>query len=81
MTLEEQILEALKELAHQVRISNAVDDHGHELKNLKALHDAERVLAVALHQPEKTPSRWVESMKPYVKALPPVKPEDADLPF
>jgi hypothetical protein len=40
-----ELLAALRELAHQVEISNAVDDHGHELKNLKALHDARALIA------------------------------------
>jgi len=35
-----ELLAALKELSRQVEISNAIDDHGHALKNLKALHDA-----------------------------------------
>ena len=35
---------ALKELVRQVEISNAVDDHGHLLKNLKALADAKELL-------------------------------------
>jgi hypothetical protein len=42
-----ELLNALKELAHQVQISNAIDDHGHALKNLKALHDAEAAIRKA----------------------------------
>jgi hypothetical protein len=42
-----ELLTALKELAHQVQISNAIDDHGHALKNLKALHDAEAAIRKA----------------------------------
>ena len=39
--------EALAELVRQVQISNAVDDHGHALCNLKALADARAALAAA----------------------------------
>jgi len=38
---------ALAELVRQVQISNAVDDHGHALCNLKALADARAALAAA----------------------------------
>ncbi len=36
--------EALKYLVVQVQKSNAVDAHGHELKNLHALHEAQALL-------------------------------------
>ena len=36
--------QALRELANQVEISGAVDDHGHPLKNLQALVDARALL-------------------------------------
>lgn len=42
-----ELLAALKDLAHQVEISNAIDDHGHLLKNLKALHDAQSTIRKA----------------------------------
>lgn len=41
---QQKLVDALKELERQVRISNAVDDHGHKLKNLKALADAAEAL-------------------------------------
>jgi hypothetical protein len=34
----------LNNLTHQVEISNAVDDHGHNLSNLLALHEARKTL-------------------------------------
>jgi hypothetical protein len=37
---ERKIFDALRELVEQVESSNARDDHGHPLKNLKALRDA-----------------------------------------
>jgi hypothetical protein len=40
------LLTALQNLVHQVEISNAVDDHGHALKNLQALEDARKAIAV-----------------------------------
>jgi hypothetical protein len=36
----------LRELVVQVRKSNAIDDHGHPMANLVALHDAERLLGI-----------------------------------
>ena len=41
---QQKLVETLKNLEHQVRISNAIDDHGHEMKNLKALADATEAL-------------------------------------
>ncbi len=38
---------ALAELAHQVEISGAIDDHGHPIKNLRALTVAREALAKA----------------------------------
>lgn len=38
-------VELLRELTRQVRVSNAVDDNGHALANLKALADAEAFLS------------------------------------
>jgi|WetSurMetagenome_2_1015567.scaffolds.fasta_scaffold10394_3 hypothetical protein len=38
-------------LTHQIRISGAVDDHGHDLRNLKALHDMEAGLALPVPSP------------------------------
>jgi hypothetical protein len=40
-----KILDALRELVDQAESSNARDDHGHPLKNLKALRDARAVIA------------------------------------
>lgn len=40
------VREPLRELIRQIEISNAVDDHGHSLKNLKALADAKAALAL-----------------------------------
>ena len=37
-------LDALRELVEQVESSNARDDHGHPLKNLKALRDARAIV-------------------------------------
>lgn len=38
--MKQKLYEALQNLVDQIERSNAVDDHGHELKNLKALADA-----------------------------------------
>jgi hypothetical protein len=38
--MKQKLYEALQDLVDQVERSNAIDDHGHQLKNLKALHDA-----------------------------------------
>ncbi len=35
---------ALENLCHQVEVSGAVDRKGYELKNLKSLHDARKLL-------------------------------------
>lgn len=40
-----EMRKTLDALAAQVERSNAKDDHGHELKHLKALHDARALLA------------------------------------
>jgi hypothetical protein len=37
-------IDALRELVRQIDLSNALDDHGHELKNLRALADAKHVI-------------------------------------
>lgn len=42
-----EMAEALATLVDQVERSNAVDDHGHKLANLKALADARAALAAA----------------------------------
>jgi hypothetical protein len=41
----QKLFDALRELVEQVESSNARDDHGHPLKNLKALHDARYIIA------------------------------------
>jgi DNA-binding phage protein len=40
----QELLAALRELVEQVESSNARDDHGHPLKNLKALRDARAIV-------------------------------------
>ncbi len=40
----DRLREALRVLVDQIDRSNAIDDHGHELKNLKALADAHAAL-------------------------------------
>jgi len=40
-----ELLEALENLCNQIEIGNAIDDHGHELKNLQALYVARNVIA------------------------------------
>lgn len=42
-----KLLEALRKLTHQIEISNAIDDTGHALANLKALIDARAAIAAA----------------------------------
>ena len=42
-----QVLTALEELVRQIDLSGATDNHGHELKNLKALVDAKTVISKA----------------------------------
>lgn len=42
---QEAVAKALAELVRQVHLSNAVDDNGHALSKLKALFDAEALLA------------------------------------
>jgi hypothetical protein len=37
---ERKLLDALRELVEQIESGNGRDDHGHPLKNLKALRDA-----------------------------------------
>jgi hypothetical protein len=37
---ERKLFEALRELVEQIESGNGRDDHGHPLKNLKALRDA-----------------------------------------
>lgn len=39
------LFDTLKALVHQIDLGKAVDDHGHELKNLKALNDAKIIIA------------------------------------
>jgi hypothetical protein len=41
---ERRLFDALRELVEQVENSNARDDHGHPLKNLKALRDARSII-------------------------------------
>jgi hypothetical protein len=47
----ETVIEALRELVRQIDLSNAVDDHGHELKKLQALADARAILRNAPQKP------------------------------
>ena len=48
--------ELLQELVRQVELSRAIDVHGHELKSLKALHDAQSALVFAPSEAEG--KRW-----------------------
>jgi hypothetical protein len=41
---ERKLFDVLRELVEQVESSNARDDHGHPLKNLKALREARAVV-------------------------------------
>jgi len=48
--------EALLELVHQIDLSGAIDDHGHELKNLEALRVARNELSIpASGEPARKP--------------------------
>jgi len=38
------LLEALEDLVEQVDRSGAIDDHGHDLRNLKAMSDARQLI-------------------------------------
>ncbi len=42
--LERKLFDALRELAEQIDSGNGRDDHGHPLKNLKALRDARAIV-------------------------------------
>jgi hypothetical protein len=41
---ERKLLDALRELVEQIESGNGRDDHGHPLKNLKALLDARAIV-------------------------------------
>jgi hypothetical protein len=58
---ERKLFNALRELVQQVENSNARDDHGHPLKNLKALRDARAIVDEAQAHGR---------MKPTLKGLP-----------
>jgi selenocysteine lyase/cysteine desulfurase len=40
-----KVLDALRELVEAIESGNGRDDHGHPLKNVKALRDARAVIA------------------------------------
>jgi hypothetical protein len=42
--LERKLFDALRELVEQIESGNGRDDHGHLLKNLKALRDARNLV-------------------------------------
>jgi hypothetical protein len=41
---EQKLFDALRELVEQIESGNGRDDHGHPLKNLKALRDARAIV-------------------------------------
>ena len=45
LALVDDLAGALRELVRQVKISGAMDEHGHDLKNLQAVHMARAALA------------------------------------
>jgi len=64
------ITEALRELVKQVRRSNAIDDNGHRLENLKALHDAETVLSRTTPAPSHPMKRAAKLTDEYLAMTP-----------
>jgi hypothetical protein len=42
----QKLFDAFRELVEQIEWGNGRDDHGHSLKNLKALRDARAVIAL-----------------------------------
>ena len=49
------IVEALEELVRQIDLSNAIDDHGHKVKNFRALSVARAALSLAKGTQGETP--------------------------
>ena len=62
----ETVIEALRELVRQIGLCNAVDDHGHELKNLQALADARAILR---NVPQKPPKPWKDDQGKTLKEI------------